>query len=199
MWACAFGMKNYLEYYDDLISILTDDLRPVRPNERGRSWLVDLHSRQYIAIISNLKDVTYEYVSPRAKDVVGFTSDALQAMGPFGINKLIHPDYIQWYIRVFECVSKIRPGLELYQRLRAQLNMVVPVKHKSGAYIWIESQSIPIKLFPNGALAYVFVLIQRLPLVWDGTDYRKSFIRIPDNEGQPIQHDIDVPLHFDSF
>lgn len=93
--------------------------------------LVSENSSDLIAI--HELDGTYKYVSPSAKDILGYTSEELVGRNPF---EFIHPDDIE----------RLRSGPHK-QALKGKAvnNIQRRARRKDGRYVWLESYANPIK------------------------------------------------------
>lgn len=177
-------MKNYLEYYDNLIGMLVDDVQPERTNQpQNADWLLNMHSSEFCTLIYNLRDNTYEYVSDCVEKLLGFNAPEVIMKGPAGMLAGIHPDYLPWALKVIDKARKLRANLPKGRHLRSQFTISLPLQTRRGGYRWLEIQSMPLKLDAMGNIEFAFMLAQPLPDSFTSTKKSYSFIRMPDESG----------------
>lgn len=195
-------LAHFLEYYDGLISLLTEDLYGDLEDELGlghaRSRLMNIETHDYCIFISDLNQNQYEFISDGAQKLLGYTPYEIKIMGFEGVLNIIHPKYRTWYVSVFNISAEKRRRLAVEERYRAQLNFTIPVKHKEGHYVWIESQSVPIKIDKHGKMEFVFQVLQNAHPIDAGFLEATSFLQILKPEGRFEKVKIlplNAPLH----
>lgn len=114
-----------------------------RFRESARSWMTALRKSQerFIHVIQNspdvlyesdLKDMSYEYVSPSIKDLLGYGPDDLMKGGRELLLDITHPDDMDRLMQEYEFLSSAtESGTRSHLEYRA--------KNKSGEYVWISS------------------------------------------------------------
>ncbi|MBX2843604.1 MAG: LuxR C-terminal-related transcriptional regulator [Flammeovirgaceae bacterium] len=109
---------------------------------------------KYFAFIMDYQLGGYAFMSPSVEDILGYKIQEFRNKGPALTQSIIHPDDVPHIGRVLGQIDKIISEIPVHNRMKVKINYNYRLKSKTGNYIHILQQNIPIQIDSKGNIVY---------------------------------------------
>lgn len=125
-----------------------------------KSWNEKLRStdRKFRNVLENSRDVIYqmnlntgkyEYMSPSAESMIGYSADEIMEGGLEMMLKLTHPEDLDRMLKELTDLEKLEPGKTEITDTEFR------IRSKSGEYIWVNNKRCVVKTIENAELSII--------------------------------------------